>query len=353
MSYISSGLSFTQHGNKVVIFGGSGFVGPRLAGRLIARGAKISIGDLQPSQEYGRLWRFCDVRDSASVLAMAAKADALVNLAAEHRDDVRPLSRYRETNVDGARNVCSAARECGIRKILFTSSVAVYGFQPGAANEDCGFAPFNEYGRTKLEAEEVYRAWAAEDPSRSLVIVRPTVIFGEDNRGNVYNLLRQIAAGRFLMVGDGANVKSIAYVANVAAFLAHALSFGPGVHIFNYSDGPDMSMRELVAHVRRCLGRSGGVPSLPLPVALAMGRAFDLAARVSGRTFPVSAIRIRKFCANTIIDAQRAMNSGFSPPFSLAEGLARTIRHEFLPGSVAAMPAPDAAEPETRRTGTA
>jgi nucleoside-diphosphate-sugar epimerase len=325
-----SGLSLARDA-RIVVFGGSGFVGNRLVRDLVARGARVTIADLQQSKEHARLWRFCDVRDLASVVDAAAGADAIVNLAAVHRDDVRPLSRYHETNVNGARNVCAAARELGIRRILFTSSVAVYGFQPGAATEACGFAPFNEYGRTKLEAEQVYEAWAAEDPLRSLVIVRPTVIFGEGNRGNVYNLLRQIASGRFWMVGNGTNVKSIAYVGNVSRFLVHALSSKPGVHVFNYSDGPDMTTRELIDFVRQCLGHSSRLPSLPMPLALAIGSACDAAARLSGRTFPVSAIRIRKFCANTIIDAEKAMSTGFRPTCSLKEGLARTIRHEFLP----------------------
>ena len=82
-----------------------------------------------------------------------------------------------------------------------------------------------------------------EDPKiRSLVIVRPTVVFGEGNRGNVYNLLRQIASRRFLMFGDGRNKKSMAYVENVAAFIEYSLSFKKGVHIYNYIDKPDFDM---------------------------------------------------------------------------------------------------------------
>lgn len=69
--------------------------------------------------------------------------------------------------------------------------------------------------------EAGYRAWLTEDPvNRSLVIVRPTVIFGEQNRGDVYNLLRQIATGRFIIFGSGANRKSMASVQSIAEFLA-------------------------------------------------------------------------------------------------------------------------------------
>jgi len=84
-------------------------------------------------------------------------------------------------------------------------------------------------------AESVYKEWQQEDTkNRTLAIVRPTVIFGEGHRGNVYNLLNQIFTGRFVMFGDGRNRKSMAYVENVVAFLEHSLSFKPGVHIYNY-----------------------------------------------------------------------------------------------------------------------
>lgn len=111
----------------------------------------------------------------------------------------------------GAAEVCVAARKAGVRTIVFTSSVAVYGFHPYPVDENGPFAPFNPYGQTKLDAETVYRAWAAEDPTRTVIIVRPTVVFGEGNRGHVYNLMRQVMSGRFLMVGSGLNAKSMAY----------------------------------------------------------------------------------------------------------------------------------------------
>ena len=112
----------------------------------------------------------------------------------------------------------------------------------------------------KLLAEEVHREWQEEEPTRrSLVIVRPTVVFGERNRGNVYELLRQIMTRRFVMVGSGRNRKSMAYVGNVSAFLVHVLGLGAGTHLFNYVDGPDLSMEELVQTILVALGRPRAV----------------------------------------------------------------------------------------------
>lgn len=317
-------------GNRAVILGGSGFIGTRLADLLSRNGYSVRIGDVRQSSAFPELWTDCNVLNVQSLRETLRGADVVVNLAAEHRDDVRPLSRYYETNVDGAVQVCLASRDVGVQKIVFTSSVAVYGFQSFPADENCPCAPFNEYGKTKLQAEEIYRAWAAEDPGRTLVIVRPTVVFGEGNRGNVYNLLRQISSGKFFMVGSGENRKSMAYVGNVAAFLVRCVSFDTGIHIFNYVDGPDMSTTELVSHIQDCLRHPGKTLKIPKAAALAGGHLLDMVARASNRTFPISAIRVRKFCESTQFLANRVAQAGFVPPYSLKEALARTIRFEFL-----------------------
>jgi nucleoside-diphosphate-sugar epimerase len=293
-------------------------------------GRQTRIGDLNQSEAFPNLHTTCDVRDASSMSGILAGAGSIINLAAEHRDDVRPISRYHETNVEGARQVCRAATAANIQKLVFTSSVAVYGFQPFPVDESGPFEPFNPYGITKLSAEEVYQAWAAEDPARSLVIIRPTVVFGEGNRGNVYNLLHQIALGRFVMVGPGTNRKSMAYVGNISEALILALSLGSGTHIFNYADSPDMNMNELVAFVNQSLGRPARNHwRIPTQLAKVGGGALDIVARITGRTFPVSAIRVRKFCESTQFKADLIRAIPFSPTFSLKEGLLRTIRSEF------------------------
>lgn len=313
-----------------VVLGGSGFIGTRLLSHLKELGLEVRIGDLNASHTFPDLHTPCDVRDAGSMRNIFRGAGVIINLAAEHRDDVRPISRYHETNVEGARQVCLAAREAGIQTLIFTSSAAVYGFQPFPVDESGPFEPFNPYGETKLLAEEIYKTWAEEDPARSLVIVRPTVVFGEGNRGNVYNLLRQIASGRFMMVGPGTNHKSMAYVGNVADFLIHSLTLGPGIHIFNYVDTPDMNMNDLVKHVNQTLGRPLRTKwRIPLPLAMAGGHILDTVARFTRQRFPISAIRVRKFTESTQFKADRVAETGFSPQYSLMDGLTATLISEF------------------------
>jgi nucleoside-diphosphate-sugar epimerase len=317
---------------EISVIGGAGFIGTRLIRRLLLRKCfDCRIIDKAPSNAFSDLVKIGDVR-SLEQLRVAIKDGAvIVNLAAEHRDDVRPLTLYDEVNVGGAKNICIVAREKGVKTIIFTSSVAVYGFAPIGTDESGEIAPFNDYGRTKYEAEQVFKTWQAEDPNeRSLVIIRPTVVFGEQNRGNVYNLLRQIASGKFIMVGSGDNRKSMAYVENVAAFIEYAMNFAPGVHIYNFIDKPDFTMSSLVASVNRILGKSEKISfRLPFIVGFLIGKGFDFAAAITGKRFAISSIRVKKFCANstykTAID-----QTGFVPPLSLEQALAQTVRHEFL-----------------------
>ena len=114
--------------NRIAVLGGAGFLGTRLSYRLDSAGHDYISCDIDVSDKCSQL-QFIDVEDLDS-LSTLATVTTLVNLAAVHRDDVRPISKYDDVNVNGAVNVCEAARSFGIEKIVFTSSVAIYGFAP-------------------------------------------------------------------------------------------------------------------------------------------------------------------------------------------------------------------------------
>ena len=312
---------------EVVVVGGSGFIGTRLCARLQAAGRPFAIIDRNVSAAYPNESSVEELGSPTLAEAVAPGA-AIVNLAAEHRDDVRPTSRYEEVNVGGARHVCAAAERNHVRVIVFSSSVAVYGDAAAGTDERASPKPASPYGRSKLAAEQVYRQWQAEDPARrTLVVVRPAAVFGEGGRGNVNLLLSQVAASRFVMVGAGRNVKSLAYVENVAAFIEFALSFAPGVHVYNYVDKPDLAVDELIGFVR---GEAGKTPRVrlrvPYAAAYLVGGLFDVARSLSKRPFPISAQRVRKFAATSQFGTAVGQ-TGFVPPVPLRDGLAATVRH--------------------------
>ena len=316
---------------KVVIIGGSGFIGTNLCQRLFERDIPFEIVDLKISSRFPDRTIVCDIRNR-DALRSAINGDVVVHLAAVHRDDVADPRDYETTNVAGTRNISQVCAEKGISRIVFTSTVAVYGFAPAGTSENGPINPFNEYGRTKWRAEEELETWHKADPKdRSLLVVRPTVVFGEGNRGNVYNLLNQIASGRFLMIGNGTNRKSMAYVGNIAAFLDVCIHSARHRGTFNYVDTPDIDMNALVRLVRGKLhGKPKVGPRIPRLLGLAIGLQFDFLARITGRRFPISAIRVRKFTAESSFSSAKRDMDGFEPPYSLQKGLERVLQAEFI-----------------------
>jgi nucleoside-diphosphate-sugar epimerase len=257
--------------------------------------------------------------------------DAVFHLAALYRDDVRPRDLYYQVNVAGTRNITEAAVENGVRRIIFTSSFSVYGLDDGGRFEDRLPCPSNDYGKSKMAAEEILRGWHETGDGRSLQIVRPSVIFGEGNRGNVWTLVNEIANGRFALVGRGENRKSMAYVGNVVEFLLYLLNrVDRHCEIYNYADKPDLTVREIVDLVAQRLDRSVRRIPMPVGIALLLGYAGDAAGTVLGRTLTINSERVRKFLADTTLPTDRARSSGFKPAYELRAALLRTIEQEFI-----------------------
>ena len=314
----------------IAVIGGGGFIGRRLCARLAADRPATDVRVITRRQRPpppATTVALADVRCLDALAAAVPDGASIVNLAALHGDEVRPVARYQEVNVDGARNVCDAARRRGVRRIVFSSTVAVYEPAPPGTDETGPCSPGGPYGRSKLAAEGVYRAWQAERPDeRTLVIVRSAPVFGEGGGGNVARLLARMAKPRFLLIGTGRNVKSLAYVDNLAAFLHYSLRFPPGQHVYNYVDRPDMTVAALARLVRRELGLPlDARPRIPYPIALGGAAMLDVIARFTGREFAVSAARVRRFCATTAYGTS-VPETGFVPPVAMADAVSRTVR---------------------------
>lgn len=317
---------------KVVMIGASGFVGTRLIDLLKTDNIyELKNVDLLPSHFFNDVTVIGDVRKQEDMDKELSGADVVVLLAAQHRDDVSPVSLYYDTNVGGMEVTLKAMEKNGVRRLIFFSSVAVYGLNKENPSEDHPKDPFNHYGKSKWQAEQVLQEWHSSHSDWNINIIRPTVIFGERNRGNVYNLLSQISSGRFLMVGKGTNKKSMAYVGNVVAFVKFLIEEKKsGYNVYNYIDKPDFDMNELIALVEKVLNKH--IPAIHFPYWMGMmgGYCFDVLAKILGRKLAISSVRVKKFCATTEFDSSKMQSTGFQPPYTLAEGLSRTLEFEFL-----------------------
>ena len=309
--------------SKIIGIGGAGFVGSVL---------KLMISDFVIYDKVLKGQDYVDITKISTIRNKITSTNKVVLLAAEHKDDVSPISKYYETNVQGTMNVLNLLDEVGCKHLIFTSSVAIYGLDKENPEENHPEDPFNHYGKSKWQAEQVIKEWYDKDPEgKSVTIIRPTVIFGEKNRGNVYNLLRQIASGKFLMIGKGQNKKSLAYVGNVAAFIKYRLELSQeGYHVFNYVDKPDLTMISLLKVIEKSLNKK--IPSIRIPVWLGFlgGYGFDILAFLTRKKLAISSVRVKKFVATTQFDASKVHSSGFKAPYTLEEGLDKTLNYEFV-----------------------
>ena len=313
---------------KTIIVGGSGFVGSFLIKEL-SKHILVNL-DKNPSPFFNNITKLGDIRNLDDI-RFTKDTDNIVLLAAEHRDDVLPTSLYYDVNVKGTSNVLNKMDQFGIKNLIFTSSVAIYGLNKNNPDEFHIHDPFNHYGKSKWQAEEVIKNWYDNDPeNKSVTIIRPTVIFGERNRGNVYNLLKQISSGKFLMIGTGQNKKSMAYVRNVVSFIKHRLNNqDPGYNIFNYVDKPDYNMNDLVSLIEDKMELD--IPKIKIPYWLGVlgGFCFDLYSKLTKKKLSISSVRVKKFCATTQFDSTKA-HKLFIAPYSLKDGLENTLEHEFI-----------------------
>lgn len=315
---------------RITLIGASGFVGTRLID-LLRNEHELRNIDLEASHFFPELTVYGDVRDPQQMDSLLSGTDMVVLLAAKHRDDVTPTSLYYQTNVKGMRNVLNAMEKNGVKRLLFFSSVAIYGLNKDNPDESFTADPFNHYGKSKWQAETLVQEWYKTHNDWNIDVIRPTVIFGERNRGNVYNLLNNLAKGYFINVGKGTNVKSMAYVGNVVAFVKYMIdNITDGYNVFNYVDKPDLDMNHLTELVCRTLGKR--LPSVRLPywIGMAGGYFFDAIAFIFRIKPTISSVRIKKYCSTTQYDSTKAHNTGFVPPYTLSEGLTRTMEFEFI-----------------------
>lgn len=310
----------------VLITGGSGFIGSHFHNALPHE--RLLNLDLQrPSFSHKSQWIEGDIRKAKDVefALQQGGIKRIISLAAKHHDFGIGHDEYFDTNEGGTEVICQAATKYEIKEIVFYSSVAVYGSTDQMSTEELEPRPDTPYGASKLAGEKVLIRWASEDETRKVIIIRPTLVFGSNNRANMYNLIKQVDSGLYFHIGKADNIKSIAYVENlVRATLFLADKIGAGVHIFNYADEPQLTSRQIGEIIAKTLGKKIWL-TLPRSLALAFGLPFDLAIKLTGKNLAISTARIKKLNTQTLHASKRITETGFTPIFSTEQGIVKMV----------------------------
>lgn len=319
-----------------VIFGGTGFIGTHLAQDLLAqdRHAAIVLVDIRPPRDAGyarclqeglRSGRIQyvahDVRAPLPEDLCAGPIDTIYNLAAIHREPGHEPREYFETNLPGAEAVCAWAARRGCRRMVFTSSISPYGPSEDAKNEFSVPVPETAYGSSKLAAEKIHLGWQGADAERKLLIVRPGVVFGPGEQGNVTRLLRSLVRGYFVYMGNRTTRKAAGYVKELCSVLQFGLETLEREDrrslLMNFTLDPAPTLEEFVTAIQTVAGIRRPIPAVPRRVLLAASYPVSGVADMLGIRQPVNPMRVRKLFRSTNIEPAVLRELGYNYRYTL------------------------------------
>jgi len=283
---------------KAFVTGATGFVGAAVARQLLEAGATVRVlarvgSDRRNLEDLDVETVEGDLRDRPSLDRAVRGCDAVFHVAADYRLWVRRPAEIYENNVEGSRNVMRAAGEAGIKRIVYTSSVAVLGLNGdgSAADEDTPVAlgdMIGHYKRSKFLAEEEVRRLVAED-GLPVVIVNPSTPVGPGD-------VRPTPTGR--MIVEAAAGRMPAYV-DTGLNIAHVDDVAQG-HLFAYErgrigeryilGGENLTLRAILTQIAGLTGRAAPKIRLPHGALMPVAAVAEGWARLSGRGEPMTTL---------------------------------------------------------------
>ena len=324
---------------NVVIFGGAGFIGTFFARHLIEdqQVSHVYLYDHEPVSEKEFKYRKKiiesypqitmiegDVRETIDWVP-SESIDLVANFAAVHREPGHEDYEYFECNLLGAENVCSWAERIGCNRVIFSSSIAPYGPSEDVRDESSLPVPKTAYGSSKLAAEKIHQVWQAKSEQRQLVIVRPGVVFGPGEGGNVSRLIKAVTKRYFFYMGNRQTRKAGVYVKELCNAMTWVLNSDKArterVSLFNMSMNPGPSIEEYVDSIARVSEIKVWIPQVPSFVLLAVAYMIDIVARPLGINHPFSPVRIRKLIRSNNILPTYLVENGYEFKYSLDQAL--------------------------------
>lgn len=313
--------------SRIVVTGGSGFIGVNLVHALLRAGHEVTNLDLKPppAAELASHWRQTDILD-ADALAQAmrrARPDAVVHLAARTDLDGATVADYR-ANTDGVRNLIAAAAAASTGRVLFASSrlVCRIGYQPSSPVD---YLPTTPYGESKVMGEQLVRA--IQGQPFEWTIVRPTSIWGPWFHVPYRNFFDAIRHGRYVHPKGLRVHKSFGYVGNSVHQLQGLLAAPAAAvdgRMFYLADYEPIEVLSWGGKVRAAFG-AAPIRELPIAALRALARAGDLCSTLGWRSVPLTSFRLDNLVTEMLHDTAELRAICGELPFDLDSGVERTV----------------------------
>ncbi len=325
---------------KVLVTGGNGFVGAAVIKKLLAENYEVSVLVNQNStleaeaeiEKHCRVFR-ADIRDYESLndLKITGNFDAVVHSAGlAHQFGERSEQDFWDVNVSGTKNVAELAFKFSAGHFVLLSSVAVYGKSSESERtasreglqETQVCRPEGIYAVTKYESEKAAQEICGRN-RMTLTILRLTTVIGENDRGNVFRLIKAIDRRRFIWIGDGRNLKSLIYKGDAARACLEVLKKPDKPGIYNLA-AEASTMKEIVEEIYRRLGRRNSRFSIS---AEFLHRLF----RLNEKTLKIERLckiseTIRKWLSDDVFSGKKFKDEfNFQTETTVAEAIGREV----------------------------
>jgi nucleoside-diphosphate-sugar epimerase len=249
------------------------------------------------------------LNDERRLAESVAGCDAVIHLAGLAHQPVGSANltaEFRRINIEGTRFLACAAARSGVRKFVFLSSIAAICTRSDTPIDDgTPCAPVDSYGCSKLEAEEAL-VLQCKDSETDWCILRPPLVYGPGNPGNMRKLMWLISTGLPLPFGSIRNRRSFIFVDNLVDAMISVLPH-QGVVRSTYvvSDGSDFSTPEFVRALSKAAGRSARLLAIPVSALTFFGRVGDAANFLFGSSIGLNSNAIDRLVSSLPVDGSR------------------------------------------------
>ncbi|MBN1389938.1 MAG: NAD(P)-dependent oxidoreductase [Candidatus Thermoplasmatota archaeon] len=313
---------------KVIITGGSGFLGRKVADRLREEGYNVIQMALPDEDVSGDNFFKGDITD---ISAFDIPRNDIVVHCAGILESSHPTDEmmYR-VNFEGTVNVYEKALNAKMKKFIMISTVSAIGprgtFDTGMT-EEMDPRPDDTYGRSKLKAERFLMERGDKD-NVDIIILRPTVLYGEgmNIHSSGMKTFTSVHKGIMPVVGQGRIIYNMLHVDNLVQAIYLATTKGKGVRIYNVSEGP-YTLMEVVKTIEKEMGKKGHrkIPRFILYIA---ARSFQILSHFMKGPPPISMVKYRGLTSSIWhLDGSRIERElGYKPLVGLSEGVKRTVQ---------------------------
>ena len=312
-----------------LVTGATGFIGRRLCERLKHDGWRVVA---VARHRVPGPWDELVVHELGSgPLVLPERPSAVFHLAGRaHALAERPREReaYFRVNLTGMQELLAALGDAAGVRIIFTSSVKACGEGTGreGVNEDVVCRPATPYGESKYAAEQ---ALLSSQFGPQAIVLRLAMVFGEGQKGNLGEMIKAVAKGRFPPIPENGNRRSIVHVDDVieALLAAMAAPAEQGGQVYFIASHRAYSSREMYVEICRALGRAVPVWAVPVGVLRLAGWAGDLIGAIRGRRFLWDSDKYAKLFGSANYHPAKAIRAlGFSPRADLVSAMPAMVR---------------------------